>query len=230
MVKTKLTKSYLEKSISLFLRKHNTSMLTYKSKLSSFFEMKMYNDIVRAYEHLGYSVKPENIFGKTFKYKNTTSGYIDRFSYFSIEKEDMKYWVLHNVKIESRVYSKCYLTADISIVLPNASQRTVIDKRSLDYIPNNSLLTFFECKLMPPFPELLASFVGLVFVLKPECMICNASKKQHIAPSLLCSGNGSYNTKVFKNVIIGRHDINVCENLSYRTLKAMQRQNELKTL
>lgn len=208
-----------EGKLQFFLNSHGVVLASYKSKLSSFFEMKIYNDVVRAYEKLGYKVFPMQLGeGNTFLYKQGTNGYITNFSYFEVVKKDKKYWVLHNLKCESKTYPDSYLTADVAIISAGSHERIIVDKSKQDVVKNDNLITFFECKFMSPFPELLASFVGMVYTLTPELLNLNLEGNLHIAPGLVCANSGSKNSYKLANAIKSKHTINIFNSMAYRTM------------
>ena len=206
--------------IRFFLNTHKADLDIIQSKLSSFFEMKIYNDVVRAYCEMGYKCKPIQLQKNgSFKYKTSTNGYLENFSMFEIEKNGKFFWIVHNLKCESKDYGDSYITADICVINKKSHKRKKIDRQPIDYVPNSDLMTFFECKFMPPFPELIASFIGLVKVLTPE-LLGKTSGKSHIAPSLVCANNGSKNSYRFANSVQATHTINILNNMAYRTMKA----------
>lgn len=215
-----MTASKFEGRLQFFLNSHNALLSQYSSRLSSFFEMKIYNDVVRAYEELGYKVAPKQLGNaNTFLYKLSTNGYIENFSYFEIEKHDNKFWVIHNMKCESKTYPNSYITADVAVIVAESHERIRVDKNNQDVVKNDNLRTFFECKFMQPFPELLASFVGMVYTLTPELLDSEIKGRLHIAPSLVCANTGSINSYKMSNAIKDAHNINVFNSMAYRTLK-----------
>lgn len=225
------TKQSFDDTVRFFLNSYKKDLENVVSRLSDFFEMKIYNDVVRAYEQLGYICKPMQLFnGNQFKYKLSPSGYIKNFSYFEIEKNDQKFWIVHNLKCESASYKDSYITADICVIDESSNQSKAIDNKQVDFVPNLHLMTFFECKYMSPFPELIASFVGLVTVLKPDCLSIKKRTNQHIAPTLVCANSGSKNSYRFANVVQSKHDINILNKMAYRTLKARIRKQDLKLI
>jgi hypothetical protein len=82
---------------------------------------------------------------------------------------------------------------------------------------------------MNPFPELIASFIGLVKVLTPE-LLNITSGKSHIAPSLVCANNGSINSYRFGNSVKTMHTVNILNNMAYRTMKARIAKKQVKLI
>ena len=216
--------------IKFFLNTYKTDIETVQSKLSSFFEMKIYNDIVRAYEEMGYDCKPIHLQDNgTFRYKTSTNGYLDNFSMFEIRKDGKVFWIVHNLKCESKDYEDCYITADVCVIKESSNERKQIDRQMMECVSNSNLMTFFECKFMNPFPELIASFIGLVKVLTPDLLEKN-SGKSHIAPSLICANNGSKNSSKFANRVQAMHTVNILNNMAYRTMKARIAKKQVKLI
>lgn len=228
--KLKTTQSFGD-SVRFFLNTYKKDLENIVSRLSDFFEMKIYNDVVRAYEQLGYSCKPMQLInGNQFKYKLSPSGLITNFSFFEIEKNNQRFWIIHNLKCESASYNDCYVTADVCVIDENSTMRKAVDNKNVDFVPNSHLRTFFECKFMSPFPELIANFVGLVTVLMPDCLEKKSRTKQHVAPTLVCANNGSKNSYRFANAVQRKHDVNVLNNMAYRTIKARILKREAKLI
>ena len=221
----KITVNQFEKKIKNFLNKYGTTIAQYQSKLSKFFEMKIYNDVVEGYKQLGYKVEPKGIKNGVFKYKLSTNGYIDNFSFFEAEKNGKLYWIIHNLKSESSKYKDSYITVDIAIINAKSIERIRVDSRNIDVVKKKDLKTFVECKFMNPFPELLASFVGLVFCLKPKYLKKQKGKK-HIGPSLVCANDASKNTHKLATKIMSKHAINIFYNMAYRTIKQRIKKRE----
>ena len=229
-IKKPMTAQQFAGKIMFFLNSHKATLEKVQSKLSSFFEMKIYNDVVRAYEKMGYNCKPIQLQKNgSFKYKTSTNGYLKNFSMFEIEKNGKCFWIVHNLKCESKDYVDSYITADICVINKNSHKRKKIDRQPIDYVPNSDLMTFFECKFMNPFPELIASFIGLVKVLTPE-LLNITSGKSHIAPSLVCANNGSINSYRFGNSVKTMHTVNILNNMAYRTMKARIAKRQVKLI
>jgi hypothetical protein len=95
-------------------------------------------------------------------------------------------------------------------------------RRSVFFVPNESLRTFLEIKNMSPFPELLFSFSGLLFEMMPDIFFKKvASRKRiHIAPSLVCSFAGSGHANYIRRTLLQRWHINIFTDfLSKRALE-----------
>ena len=228
--KKPMTAQQFAAKIKFFLNSHMAKFEEVQSKLSSFFEMKIYNDVVRAYSEMGYKCKPIQLQKDgSFRYKTSTNGYLENFSMFEIEKNGKFFWVVHNLKCESKDYRDSYITADICVINKASQKRQIIDRHPIDYVPNSNLMTFFECKFMNSFPELIASFVGLVKVLTPE-LLDNVSGESHIAPSLVCANNGSINSYRFANSVRSMHTVNILNNMAYRTMKARIAKKQVKLI
>lgn len=215
-------KSQLIASIKAFLTRNSAAISGQGAKISEFFEMCCYNDVVEFYEKKGFVVTPKQL-GKSgeFIYKLKANGSHEKFSFFEIEKTDKsekvwKFHIHHNLQLECALQAGIFYTADIAVVTAGAVKREKVavynQKRS--YCPANSVQTFFEVKHMGPFPELLFSFTGLVVNFFVEGGRDMAVK--HIAPSMLISGNLNQHTEAIATFMATQHRANVLAHLFVR--------------
>ena len=78
-------------SINQFLNKHHSTFAQEISKTSAFFELAVYNDIVKFYEANDYQVTPKNLKGKNeFIYALSPNAKPSNCSFFSAEKKYVK--------------------------------------------------------------------------------------------------------------------------------------------
>lgn len=221
-MKNKKSKPYkkestLIKNIEKFLNKHSTTLSFQGSRISHYFEMTCYNDVVRFYQERGFVVEPQNLKNGIFRYKISAAGNPENFSYFLVKKTvkevDYNFEIHHNLSIECAHQADIFYTADISVITEGSVERispeTYKMKRSC--CRGSNVQTFFEVKHMAPFPELLFSFTGI-----PENMLKkeNRNKKVlHLAPSLLMSGRANYHGEKIKEYLQDRYDLNIIFNI-----------------
>lgn len=126
------------------------------------------------------------------KFKFSTRGKQSNYSFFKITKGNEECQIRHNLRVENYFNTNnSYAGLDSNFCVDIAiTQNYDFDKLSSDTpIPNQYLISFGEVKHMSAFPELLASFIGLVHELKPECLKrINNFPKQHLYPFLYLSG------------------------------------------
>jgi len=215
-------KSMLIGSIKGFLTKNSAVISAQGAKISEFFEMCCYNDVVEFYEKNSFTVTPQQL-GKTkeFVYKLKANGSHEKFSFFEVEKTEKsgvtrKFHIHHNLQIECAHQTGIFYTADIAVVTAGSVKRekVAVYNQQRSYCPTTSVQTFFEVKHMGPFPELLFSFTGLVM----NFFVATGRVKgvKHIAPSLLISGNPNLHTKTISAFVAGRYRANVLAHLFVR--------------
>lgn len=209
-------------AIKGFLTRNSAVFSGQGAKISEFFEMCCYNDVVEFYQKGSFSVSPRQL-GKAgeFVYKLKANGSHEKFSFFEVEKTDKsgatwKFHIHHNLQLECALQSGIFYTADIAVVTAGSVKRekVAVYNQQRSYCPANSVQTFFEVKHMGPFPELLFSFTGLVV----NFFVAAGRLKgvKHIAPSLLISGNPNLHTNRISAFIETQHGANVLAHLFVR--------------
>lgn len=209
--------SLLIQDIEKFLVKHSATFQSQGSRISHYFEMGCYNDVVKFYEKNGFTVAAQNLKDTQFRYKISAHGDPDNFSHFLVSKRVgerfYEFEVHHNLSLECPHESEIFYTADISVInkgsIVRINPETYTQKRSC--CRGSNLQTFFEVKHMAPFPELLFSFVGI-----PENILFKGNRNMeilHLAPSLLMSGKANYHGEKIKNYIEGKYEVNVIFNI-----------------
>lgn len=212
-----------EKELTDFSNRYKVVLAEHAKRISDYFEMTCYNLVIRYYEKKGYELTVQNLQGGKFKFKCSPTGLLKNFSYFKATKENGQgiedvVYIYHNATVQSTFDEKVFTTPDIVVSRTNTPAETkdyYTTKKTLSYIPCESLISFCEAKHLTPFPELMLNFIGTVHELKPECINNNAdlSKSDHIAPSLMMSGTFSKPTKRIQKSFEKRYNINFFDNL-----------------
>ncbi|MEA4975094.1 MAG: hypothetical protein VB046_05090 [Paludibacter sp.] len=229
-------KVLLESEVRSFINKYKAIVINHSSRISDYFEMSCFNMIVRFYENDGYNVTIENLKGKHYRYKCSTSGVQSNFSHFKISKSIegalYEYEIHHNLNIESSHCKDIFTTPDISIIKLNTIKETTdyyVSKKRFTYVENEDMISFCEVKNFNPFPELVLNFTGIVNELRKK--IINKEKIEfntcHIAPSLMVSGKGNKQTNRIKNELEDRYNINVIYELFYLGTSIFSKANYL---
>ncbi|KUY29533.1 hypothetical protein [Elizabethkingia ursingii] len=207
----------LERDIETFLRRNNGRIFNNAKRISDFFEMACYNNIVRFYENNGFSIQIKNLIKQKFNYKCTTAGNPANYSYFQISKGNLTYEIRHNINIQSKHINDIYTTPDICILKPSSIK---VDndfyetRKSYYYAENKSLVSFCEVKNFNPYPELLFNFIGTVNELKPILTKKPLkSGKSHIATSLMMSGKANKHSKKIIFHLQNRYHVNIIDDL-----------------
>jgi hypothetical protein len=209
--------SIIIRDIELFLSKYSALFKSQGTRISHFFEMSCYNNVVKFYENNGFKILPENLKKGVFRYKISAAGNPDNFSYFVVSKSlrgvSYNFEIHHNLSIECAYEENIFYTADISVIKKDSIERTTpstyLAKRSC--CKSKNLETFFEVKHLAPFPELLFSFTGIpdnFLIREPRDTII-----KHISPSLLMSGRANFHAEKIKKYLEGRYEINIILNL-----------------
>jgi hypothetical protein len=222
----------LEKEIAKFASRFKAVVVNQAKRISDYFEMSCYNQIVKWYEYSGYSVSVENLIAGRYKYKCTTTGYPSNFSYFKVNKTykgiASSFEIHHNLAVQSSHDFDIYTTPDISIIKEGSIQDTeeyYDTAKRFFFVASGDLVTFGEVKNFNPFPELLFNFIGVLNELKKEYMLNEgvADKPAHIAPSLMMSGKPSKHAALIKERLESRYCVNIIDSLFYSGTTAFTR-------
>lgn len=214
-------KALLVKAIKVYLSRNSAVFATQGSKISEFFEMCCYNNVVEFYRQKGYAVSPKQLSpAGEFIYKLKPTGSHENFSYFEVNKVSKKnswsFQIHHNLPLECAHQAGIFYVADIAVVTSGAVKREKVaaynQKRS--YCPALNVQTFFEVKHMAPFPELLFSFTGII----SNFLVGTGRSKHpvHIAPALLISGNLNQHTSAIAGYLSTQYPGNVVAHLFAR--------------
>ena len=213
----------LQKAISKFLNDHRATFIQTAKRTSAYFEIAIYNDLVRFYEKSGYTVSPKNLSGpsKTFMYALSPSAKPGNYSYFEASRtyangDEYHFEIRHNLRIQSSHDTEVFVTPDYAVIQKGSILAIKLPyyfngKADYWYVPAGSVRTFAESKHYNPSPELVLNFVGLVNELIPGCLNKGAplKKPKHFAPSLFVSGVGNAHIQKIKNSLGSRYLMNV---------------------
>lgn len=208
-------------SVRSFLSRNGTVFRDQGSRISEFFEMCCYNNVVDFYRQKKFSVAPHQL-DKTgaFVYKLKASGSHENFSFFRVSKKvrnvNWEFDIHHNMQIECIHQPGLFYTADIAVLSANGVERkhVAVYRQKRSYCPADKVQTFFEVKHMSAFPELLFSFTGILDNFSHSGGRVNLPV--HIAPALLLSGNLNSHTDAIAQYISSRYNGNVLAALFAR--------------
>jgi len=213
----------LQKIIGKFLSKHGATFIQNAKRTSAFFEIAVYNDLVKFYENAGYDVQPENLVGnpKAFVYALSTNAKPTGCSYFTASRryqngDVWQFEIRHNLRLQSAHDSDVYLTPDYAVVDAGSIESTTLPyyyngKADYYFVKSRAVRTFAETKHYNPSPELVLNFVGLVNEIMPGCLNGTAPTRRprHCAPALFVSGVGSAHVQKIKLSLSDRYEMNV---------------------
>ena len=126
---------------------------------SAIYECYSLSELALQLERAGWSVNLDNIQNGEFRFKTSTMGDPNNFSYIIIDKNGLTLEVRQQMRISGRWGS---FTPDICIIQLNSLRSFDFSNFSLH---NRHLENFIECKHMEPYPMSCASFVGILYVL-----------------------------------------------------------------
>jgi hypothetical protein len=224
----------LEKEITDFLNKFKTTVAAHSKRVSDYFEMSCFNDVVRFYQLNGYTIAIENLQDNEYKYKCSTSGVQANFSHFSATittKKILKdFEIHHNLAVQSSHDVELFTTPDITIIKKGKAKTTTgyyDTKRRFSYVKNNDMMSFCECKQFNPFPELIFNFIGVVNELRHQIIDNNfpIANPIHIAPSLMISGKPNKQSLKIKTSLENRYCVNIIYDLFYSRSATFSRKN-----
>lgn len=216
----------LLRDISSFVRRNGGTFRQLAKRMSDLFEMTIYNDVIKYYKRKKCAIEIHKLKRDgTFKYKLSTSGLAENFSYFTIISKksncdkslSKSYEIHHNIKVQSAHDKHIYFTADISVCNAGGT-KTIMQKngRRHSFIENEKLINFFEVKNMNPFPEVLFSFSGLVLEIMPQFIektVLATTKGDHLTPSLIFSGTSSAHAEKVCESLKSRYNYNIISGL-----------------
>lgn len=215
----------LLKDISSFTNRNGAFFKQNAKRMSDLFELSVYNDTVKFYRRKRYTISAENVMRDgTFKFKLSTSGLKENFSYFRAWKSSRKgetreIEIHHNIRLRSAHDEHIYFTSDVSVTRKNGvTTQKQKNGRKHSFINPENLLTFLEVKHMNPFPEVLFSFSGIMLEVKPDFILNPGSiavgqNLSHLTPSLVFSGIGGAHVESVADKLIERYGYNIIRGL-----------------
>jgi hypothetical protein len=229
----------LEAEVRIFINRYKSTVVNSSKRVSDYFEMGCYNDIVKFYREKNYTVAIQNLQKGAYRYKCTTAGLQSNFSYFKIESigRAEEYEIHHNLAVQSSWDPDIFTTPDISVIKKNCAQVTkhyYDTGKPFSFVANEDLVTFCECKNYAPYPELIFGFVGILnelfYSLTRHSGVTYGTS--HIAPSLMISGKPNKQTLRIKQSLENRYQINIIFDLFYskRVTFSKSRISKLRTL
>ena len=211
-----------EKDLTEFSNRYKMLLAEHAKRISDYFEMTCYNLVIRYYEKKGYELTAQNLQGKKFMFKCSPTWLLKNFSSVKETKDGEQgkdeVYIYHNATCQSAFDKRVFTTPDIVVSKTNTPSETTdyySTRKTLSFIPKDSLVTFCEAKHLSPFPGLMVNFIGTVHELKPECIIDDVEniESDHIAPSLMMSGAFSKPTKRIQDSLEKRYYVNFFDNL-----------------
>lgn len=213
----------LVKEINVFLDRYGYVFSQQAKKTAQFFEIAVFNSVVKFFTSNGLIALPANLCKKTgsFLYALSPTSKPQNSSYFKIIKREKNRKICvcevrHNVHVQSAHDDNVFLTPDISVIAPDS----VVSKKREEYYGGKvdyyyvecaDVTTFAEAKHYNPSPELVINFVGIVNELMPELMHgkCRVGGDKVFTPALVISGSANRHIDKIKESLAKRYNINV---------------------
>lgn len=219
----------VEKSISDFAKKHKITYAKSERELSASFEIGCLHSLTDFYEN-NFKLTPANLKDGKFRYLTTPNGNPDNFSYITAtgkttQSQNESFEIRQQVRIKSHINTDIAFTPDIVVLRKDRTIESVQDKdyasgkRKFFFVECKDVIAAHECKSTNPFPELLISFIGMLYashnwLSTPTDISKLATNGLHLAPALFVGGTASgLHVRMVKamestmpmNVILGIH-------------------------
>ncbi len=139
--------------------------------------------IAEAFRRRGYTVTPMN-YTHGFRFKCFPRGNPNLYSYFLVRKKNDVFEIRLSVDAQNLRWNSLKLNLDVVVI----SQNSITTDNLVD--SNRDLVTFVECKNYRGFPELVATFEGMVYELQRSRLYTNSTNNFRIPACLLLSQLG----------------------------------------
>lgn len=221
--------SSVESMISDFVKDHSLIYSKKKRELSASFEIGCFHVLLDYYHQMEFEISPKNLTSDgEFRYLTSPSGNPNNFSYVEASIGNRAYEIRQQLKIYSEQDEYISFAPDLSVVKKNTKIEKVKDvdyakgKRFFYRVSANDVIAAHECKSLPPFPELMVSFIGMFITAhswhtNDTSGITLNNSGLHLAPTMFVGGSAqamhlkmiSAIQKVYPvNIIVGLHQGN----------------------
>lgn len=163
-----------------------------------------------------------------FRYLTSPSGNPNNFSFVVASLGERAYEIRQQLKIYSELDEYISFAPDLSVVKMNTHIEKVKDedyakgKRSFYRVSSKDVIAAHECKSLPPFPELMVSFIGMFVTAHSwhtdqTCGVTKDDTGLHLAPTLFVGGSAqAMHLKMIAaiqkvhplNIVVGMHQGN----------------------
>ena len=219
--------SNINDMVNDFAKKHSHTYNKNKRELSASFEIGCFHALLKYYEGMGFVLEVENLTkGTEFRYLTSPSGNPANFSYVVASIGNTEYEIRQQLKIYSDLDEQISFAPDLAVVKRNIEIEEVRDpdfangKRKFFRVSSRDVIAAHECKSLPPFPELMVSFVGMYITAHTWHLDDNPSVKPdikglHLAPTMFVGGSAkAMHLKMIRamekvypiNIIVGMHE------------------------
>lgn len=211
-----IDRKVLIKEAKDFVQRNGYFLRQNAHRISQLVEVAVYNSIVDYYKTRGFILEARNLGPRnSFRYKVSSTGLAKNFSFFQAidPTTGTVVCIFHNTKIQSAHHAHLYYTPDVAVCGDGGNvTETLKSGRDHSYIVNTHLLSFAEVKHLPPFPEALFSFTGLVQEFLPDFIagtIVLHPDEVHPSPMLVFTGVSSEHNETIRTELGKRYGINI---------------------
>ena len=219
--------SSVEKMVDKFANDFSHIYSKKKRELSASFEIGCFHALLNYYEDMGFALTVENLTKEDeFRYLTSPSGNPNNFSFVVAALADTEYEIRQQLKIYSELDEHISFAPDLAVVKRNTEIEIIRDndfangKRPFYRVSNRDVIAAHECKSLPPFPELMVSFIGMYVTAhtwqSPDEVsdISLDDQGLHLAPTLFVGGSAqamhlkminAIQTAYPLNIIVGMH-------------------------
>jgi len=181
--------SEVKQDLRAFFKKQQTNLYSFGRTVNQTVEAFVFAEAMRLYDSANWDVdvinpKDKRTKKKAFRLKFSTRGKPNGYSYATASKDGVRIQIRHGLRVS--IYNEgrkttANMCCDIAIIRDNDLSHFATDEP----VPNHWLLSFAEVKHMSAYPELIASFVGLVHELLPKRLqnVRIGAVSQNIPPS-----------------------------------------------
>jgi len=177
-----MSSSY-QAAIDTFLRSLGSTHVTILNMIWKAFMAYSLCIVAEAFRRKGYTITPMN-HPSGFRFKCFPRGNPDDYSYFMASRSEEHLEIRLSVDSQNLKWKSIKLNLDIVVIRQDSiSADNVVDSEK-------DLITFAECKNMRGFPELVATFEGMIYELQRTRLYKNSINRFTIPACLLLSESG----------------------------------------
>jgi hypothetical protein len=191
----------VEEKVQRFASRFSTLYSRSEREVAAAFEIGCFHALLDFYDD-SCDIAPQNLKAGAYRYLTTPSGKPENFSFVSLRERKppaFEFELRQQIRIRSHFDDDIMVTPDLVVLKPHSSFGGKRDaayaggKRGLFFVDSTQVIAAHECKSLPPFPELLVSFLGILQVAHRwyDPMKSNWSLDTtgiHLAPSLFVGG------------------------------------------
>ncbi|EGQ7692022.1 hypothetical protein QTU67_003626 [Vibrio cholerae] len=214
--------------VAAFAEEHSFTFSKKSRELSASFEIGCFHALLNYYERVGFELRVENLtVDNEFRYLTSPNGNPDNFSFIVAKIGESEYEIRQQLKIYSNLDEMISFAPDLAVVKRNLDIEKVKDKdfangkRSFYRVSSSDVIAAHECKSMPPFPELMVSFIGMYITAHSwhsddaPTVLRDNKKGLHLAPTMFVGGHAkAMHLRMIRamervypiNIVVGMHE------------------------